>query len=148
MIVSIVSCGIEGLRPRPLRTSPNFATPSSANRARQFATDAGDTDNARATAVLAAPSAAINNAFARTTSRWAPDCDRANDSSNSRCPSEISNATTGFLIHGFYRTNPDYLRDTPLGTSGNGWCAARSLGKVTRDQRTANRTRLTRRNPG
>src|SRR5258708_9676667 len=114
MIVSIVSCGIEGWRPRPLRTSPTFATPSSANRARQFATDAGDTDNARATAVLAAPSAAINNAFARTTSRWAPDCDRANDSSNSRCPSEISNATTGFLIHGFYPTNPDYLRDTPL----------------------------------
>jgi hypothetical protein len=38
---------------------------------------------------IAIPSDAINSAFARTTSRCAPDCDRANDSSNSRCPAEL-----------------------------------------------------------
>jgi hypothetical protein len=81
-----------------LRTCPNRANPSSANRARQFATDAGDTDNACAIAVLAAPSDAINNALARTTSRCLPDCDRATDSSNPRCPAEISAAATGFLM--------------------------------------------------
>ena len=40
----------------------------------------------------------ISSALARTTSRWAPDCDRANDSSTSRCPADISNAGTGRLI--------------------------------------------------
>jgi len=66
------------------------------------ATDAADTDNACAIAVLAAPSDAINNALARTTSRWAPDCDRATESSSSRCPAEISTAATGFLMTRFY----------------------------------------------
>src|SRR3954452_9254267 len=103
---SIVSCGIDGLRPRPLRTWPNRAIPSSANRARQFATEAGDTDHACAIAELASPCDAINNALARTTSRWAPDCDRATDSNNSRCPAQISNAATGFLMEGSYRTKP------------------------------------------
>ena len=87
------------LRPRPLRTCPNFAKPSSVNRSRQLLTDPGETDNdAAAIAVLATPSAAINNALARTTSRCTPDCDRANDSSTSRCPADISNAGTGCLI--------------------------------------------------
>jgi hypothetical protein len=54
---------------------------------------------------LATPSDAINNAFAGITSRCAPDCDRATDSSNSRCPAEISNAATGFLMERIYRTN-------------------------------------------
>ena len=74
MISSILDCGIDGLRPRPLRTRPNFAKPSSANRSRQLFTDAGDTDTDRAIAVLATPSAAISSALARTTSRCAPDC--------------------------------------------------------------------------
>src|SRR6476659_3547955 len=38
----------------------------------QLFTDAGDTDNDRAIAVLATPSAAISSALARTTSRCAP----------------------------------------------------------------------------
>src|SRR6476619_3910156 len=57
-------------------------------------------DNACAIAELATPCDAINNAFARTTSRCAPDCDRATDSNSSRCPAEISNAATGFLMGG------------------------------------------------
>jgi hypothetical protein len=65
---------------------------------RQFATVAGDTDTAAAIAAFAAPSAAISKALARTTSRCAADCDRANDSNTSRCPSVIANAGTGLLI--------------------------------------------------
>jgi hypothetical protein len=61
-------------------------------------TEAGDTDNARAMAVFARPSAAISSALARTTSRCVPDCDRANDSSTSRCPADISSADTGCLM--------------------------------------------------
>src|SRR6185312_9253782 len=81
------------LRDRPLPT-PALADlreldqPSSANRARHPLTDAGDTDTARAIAVFARPSAAINNARARTTSRCGADGDRATDSSTSRCPED------------------------------------------------------------
>ena len=39
-------------------------------------------------AVFARPSAAINNARARTTSRCGADCDRATDSRTSRCPAD------------------------------------------------------------
>nr|GLK33773.1 hypothetical protein GCM10017611_06160 [Rhodococcus wratislaviensis] len=95
-ISSIFSCGIEGMRPRPLRTRPNRASPSSANRARQFATEPAATDNSPAMAVFANPSAAISKAFARRTSRCAPDCDRATDSSTSRYDSDS--------IQGRYRT--------------------------------------------
>ena len=77
---------------------PNLASPSSANRARHPLTDAGDTDNARAIAVFARPSAAINNARARTTCRCGADCDRATDSRTSRCPGDTSRAGTGRLM--------------------------------------------------
>src|ERR1700739_3150021 len=97
-ILSSVASGIEGLRPRPSRTCPNLTRPSSANRVRQFATVAGDTDTAATIVAFAAPSAAISKALARTTSRCAADCDRANDSNTSRCPSVIANAGTGLLI--------------------------------------------------
>ena len=42
-ISSIFSCGIVDLRPRPARTFPSFAKPSSANRARHARTVAGFT---------------------------------------------------------------------------------------------------------
>jgi len=75
-----------------------LTSPSSANRARHPLTDAGDTDNARAIAVFARPSAAINNARARTTSRCGADGDRATDSSTSRCPEDTNRAATGRLM--------------------------------------------------
>ena len=93
-----MSCGIVFLRPRPWRTCANLTSPSSANRARHPLTDAGDTDNARAIAVFARPSAAINNARARTTSRCGADGDRATDSRTSRCPGDTSRAGTGRLM--------------------------------------------------
>src|SRR6185437_3913614 len=86
------------LRPRPWRTWANLTSPSSANRARHPLTDAGDTDNARAIAVFARPSAAINNARARTTSRCGADGDRVTDSSTSRCPEDTNRAATGRLM--------------------------------------------------
>src|SRR6185437_5616247 len=113
-ILSSVASGIEGLRPRPSRTCPNLTRPSSANRVRQFATVAGDTDTAAAIVAFAAPSAAISKALARTTSRCAADCDRANDSNTSRCPSVIANAGTGLLILKSYQFTTNYLGDTPL----------------------------------
>src|SRR4029079_11817709 len=97
-IRSSVASGIEGLRHRPSRTCPNLTRPSPANRVRQFATVAGDTDTAAAIVAFATPSAPISKALARTTSRCAADCDRANDSNTSRCPSVIANAGTGLLI--------------------------------------------------
>ena len=47
--------GIEGLRPRPSRTLPSFASPSSANRARHATTLDGDTPSRAAIAVFARP---------------------------------------------------------------------------------------------
>gem|GEM_PF-3186218 len=64
-ICSIVACGIEGLRPRPKRTSPNWANPSSANRSRHARTVFGVTFTSAAIVVFATPSAANNNARAR-----------------------------------------------------------------------------------
>jgi hypothetical protein len=64
------------LATRPSRTWANLTSPSSANRARQLLTDPGDTDNDSAIAVFARPSAAINNARARTTSRCGADAGR------------------------------------------------------------------------
>ena len=68
-IFSIVASGIEDLRPRPSRTCPNLTRPSSVKRVRQFATVLRDTDNLAAIVAFDAPSAAISNALARTTSR-------------------------------------------------------------------------------
>src|SRR4029077_1885891 len=73
-----------------------------------------DTDTAAAIVAFAAPSAAISKALARTTSRCAADCDRANDSNTSRCPSVIANAGTGLLILKSYQFTTNYLGDTPL----------------------------------
>src|SRR6187200_3133851 len=93
------------LRPRPWRTWANLTSPSSANRTRHPLTDAGDTDNAWAIAVFAKPSAAINNARARTTSRCGADDDRATVSRTSRCPRDTNRAGTGGRIPGSIPTN-------------------------------------------
>src|SRR6478735_3923057 len=93
------------LRPRPWRTWANLTSPSSANRTRHPLTDAGDTDNAWAIAVFAKPSAAINNARARTTSRCGADDDRATVSRTSRCPGDTNRAGTGGRIPGSIPTN-------------------------------------------
>lgn len=81
---SIVACGIDALRPRPGRTCPNLARPSSANRSRHARTVFGVADSADAIAVLATPSAAISKARARCTSRCWAELDRASTSSDSR----------------------------------------------------------------
>src|ERR1700694_5215891 len=88
---------------------PGTPTLHRRRRPRQRFTDAGDTDNDAAIAVLATPSAAISSALARTTSRCAPDCDRASDSSTSRCPADISNAGTGCLMAKSYRTYSHFI---------------------------------------
>ena len=75
---------IEGLGPRPLRTWPSLATPSSANRVRHARTVVGDTPTAAAMCSLACPSAAINNALARSTCRCGAVCDRDNFSNIDR----------------------------------------------------------------
>ena len=64
-ISSIFCCGIVDLRPRPARTFPSFAKPSSANRARHARTVAGFTPTCAAILTFATPSAASNSAFAR-----------------------------------------------------------------------------------
>ena len=93
--------------------------------------DAGDTDNDAAIAVLATPSAAISSALARTTSRCVPDCDRANDSSTSRCPVDISNAGTGCLMPKSYRTYSQFIAGhttseaSPLTAEARGWSGGR-----------------------
>jgi hypothetical protein len=51
-ISSIFSAGICGLRPRPGRTRPSLASPSSAKRLRQATTLDGETPTSQATAVL------------------------------------------------------------------------------------------------
>src|SRR6478736_7288156 len=102
------------LRPRPWRTWPNLTSPSSANRTRHSLTDAGNTDNAWAIAVFAKPSAAINNARARTTSRCGADDDRATVSRTSRCPGDTNRAGTGGRIPGSIPLTINQLRDTPL----------------------------------
>jgi hypothetical protein len=62
---------IVGLRPRPGRTAPNPASPSSTNRSRHEATEDGDTASASPIAVLATPCPASSSARAATTSRCA-----------------------------------------------------------------------------
>ena len=99
---------------------------------RQFATVVRDTDNVAAIVAFAAPSAAISKALARTTSRCAPDCDRANDFNTSRCPSVTVNAGTGLLMPESYQLTANYLRDTPLDTSRRiawDWLIVDALGK-------------------
>ena len=83
-ICSTCSGVIEGLGPRPVRTCPSFARPSSANRDRHARTVVGDTPTATAMCSLATPSAAINNAFARITCRCGAVCDRTSFSSVER----------------------------------------------------------------
>ena len=72
-IFSIVASGIEGLRPRPSRTCPNFdqtvlGEPGAPVRSPCPATPTTWQRSSRS----ATPSAAISNALARTTSRCAP----------------------------------------------------------------------------
>jgi hypothetical protein len=72
------------LRPRPGRTFTDAFKPSASNLSRQRVTVAGDTEISCAILVVAKPSAAINSAVARCTSRCAAVCDRDNVSSTSR----------------------------------------------------------------
>ena len=46
---------VDGLRPRPSRTRPNFANPSVPNRVRQLVTLAADTPSRDAIAAVATP---------------------------------------------------------------------------------------------
>ena len=87
-----------GLAASTLTDLPELDQTVPANRVRQFATVVRDTDTVAAIVAFAAPSAAISKALARTTSRCAPDCDRANDFNTSRCPSVTVNAGTGLLM--------------------------------------------------
>ena len=61
--------GDRGLAASTLADLPNLTRPSSVKRVRQFATVLRDTDNLAAIVAFDAPSAAISNALARTTSR-------------------------------------------------------------------------------
>jgi hypothetical protein len=83
-IASTISGGMDGLAPRPGRTRPNLFKPSSANRCRQDLTDVADTPNSAAIRSLATPSAASNNARARSTSRCGAEDDRDRVSSIAR----------------------------------------------------------------
>ena len=58
-IASTVSAEIDGLGPRPSRTSPSLASPFSANRVRHAHTITAVTPKLAAIRVLATPSAAI-----------------------------------------------------------------------------------------
>src|SRR5664279_2847890 len=64
-ISSILSCGIVDLRPRPSRTLPSLASPSSAKRSRQARTVEAFTPTRAAIRVFATPSAASSSASAR-----------------------------------------------------------------------------------
>src|SRR5664280_3779746 len=75
-ISSICAAVTPGLRPRPPRTWPNLASPSSANLVRHERTVTGVTPTVTAILELATPSAAINNTMARFTSRWGAVEDR------------------------------------------------------------------------
>src|SRR6478736_1806344 len=75
-ISSIVSCGMDFLRPRPWRTWANLTSPSSANRTRHPLTDAGGADD-----------------------------DLATVSRTSRCPGDTNRAGTGGRIPGSIPTN-------------------------------------------
>ena len=83
-ISSTFSAGIDGFGPRPWRTSPSLARPSSANRFRQARTVTAVTPTSSAIRVVATPSAASSNAFARCTCRCGADRARTNTSNASR----------------------------------------------------------------
>ena len=83
-ISSTVSAGIDGLRPRPSRTSAKRASPSSANRDRHARTVTAVTPTAAAICTFGRPSAAISSACARRTSRNGAVPDRASTSNASR----------------------------------------------------------------
>src|SRR6478736_1101120 len=136
-ISSIVSCGMDFLRPRPWRTWANLTSPSSANRTRHPLTDAGDTDNAWAIAVFAKPSAAINNARARTTSRCGADHELATVSRTSRCPGDTNSAGTGGRIPGSIPTNHQLI-------TGHTTSIASFNAPVTSGRRASSRSRPTR----
>lgn len=59
----MISFEIDGPRPRPLATSPNFTIPCSTNRSRHALTVDGGTPTSAATAALATPFAASSNAL-------------------------------------------------------------------------------------
>jgi hypothetical protein len=83
-IFAIVSSGIEGLRPRPDATFPQFASPSASNDRRHDRTVTGVTPCIAAIALFATPSAAASSTLDLTTSRCAAVADRATFSSDSR----------------------------------------------------------------
>ena len=91
-ISSTFSTGIDGFGPRPGRTAEKFCRPSSENRSRHAATVAGETWTSLAILVVANPSAAINNARARKTSRCGAVRERISFSSTDRCSSVMGSA--------------------------------------------------------
>ena len=96
-MASMVSWGIEGLRPRPLATLPMRSTPSASNRARHASTLPRPTPSRSAISVLDTPSAAITSALAWRTSRWGRDVERAITSSVARCSAVITSGAAGRL---------------------------------------------------
>ena len=107
-IRAIVSAGIDGLRPRPAATLPQFARPCSSNARRHARTDTGVTPCRAAIVVFATPSAASSSTRARSTSRCAAVCDRATFSKASRWPTDITSGAAAALTHQEYRET-DYL---------------------------------------
>ena len=89
------SCGIEGLRPRPVLTLPTPFTPSVANWCRQPSTVERDTPRALAVCSFALPSAAINNPLASRTMRCGRDGEAAIFSSISLSCDESARAGAG-----------------------------------------------------
>lgn len=102
-ISSILSAGIDGFRPRPLRTAPKFANPSSSKRRRHSRTVTTDTPTSTAIRELATPSAASTNTCARCTSRCGAVLDLASISSVERWPSVSFRAGAAWFM-----TTPDH----------------------------------------
>ncbi len=96
-ILSMVSWGIDGLRPRPLATLPMRSTPSASKRARHASTVPRPTPTRSAMTLLATPSAASNRPLAWRTSRCGRELDRAMRSSSARCSTVISSGAAGRL---------------------------------------------------
>jgi hypothetical protein len=115
----IFSFEIDGLRPRPLATSPNFTMPCSTNRSRHAFTVDGETPTSAATAAFARPCPANNNARARSTSRCGALTDLLSVSKISRWLSVNGNGGVAGRM-----PNPTplccYFGDTALAAPGPG----------------------------
>src|SRR6266568_871799 len=115
---AIFSTGIDGLRPRPLRTSPKSTIPRCANSARHASTVGRDTPTTSAISTFDTPSAANSNARARCTTRNDNVCERASASNTSRWPSVTSNASAARLMNRYYTTVILFARHDTSGPAG------------------------------